>query len=100
MPATRARIAAADRRDRRAYYAGTTAGFEALSDLVRRTHTTTPRYLPLREVYPWVDLHPEQVGLDERHELVEPGVEVDFTAQPRPASIGVWSGPMSLPHAR
>jgi hypothetical protein len=26
--------------------------------------------------------------------------DFSFTAQPRPASIGVWSGPMSAPQAR
>ena len=32
--------------------------YDALHDLLERTHATTPRYKPAREVYPWVDLHP------------------------------------------
>lgn len=33
--------------------------FAALSKLVVSTHTGTPRYQPSRQVYPWVDLHPD-----------------------------------------
>lgn len=50
-----------DRRDRDGYY-GALAGagsYAALSDLVRRTHGTTPSYKPSRELYPWVDLQPD-----------------------------------------
>jgi endonuclease I len=43
------------------YYAelGEEPDFEKLSALVRGTHRTQLRYAPMRQVYPWVDLHPD-----------------------------------------
>jgi endonuclease I len=58
--------AAADERARSAYYASidrsadAAALFDALAELVARTHTGQPRYRPLVHVYPWVDLHPDR----------------------------------------
>jgi endonuclease I len=52
-----------DAQDRTAYYQGVVMGadkdanFDALAQLVDRTHTTKPRYAPGKQVYPWVDLH-------------------------------------------
>jgi endonuclease G len=57
--------AAADRADQAAYYQPIPADLtptqraQALSGLVRATHTITPRYRPMVELYPWVDLHPD-----------------------------------------
>jgi endonuclease G len=56
---------AADQADQAAYYRSIPADLtptqraQALSGLVRATHTTTPRYRPMVELYPWVDLHPD-----------------------------------------
>jgi endonuclease I/V8-like Glu-specific endopeptidase len=43
------------------YYAdlGEEPDFEQLSQLVQGTHRTRLRYAPMRQVYPWVDLHPD-----------------------------------------
>jgi endonuclease G len=55
-----------DRAARDAYYSGfdwnrsPEENYEALSALVRSTHTTTPKYKPLIELYPWIDLHPDR----------------------------------------
>lgn len=54
-----------DRQHREAYYDGLPESldeaelFEWLSDLLRRTHSSQPRYKPSTQVYPWVDLHPD-----------------------------------------
>lgn len=51
---------------RDAYYAaidvnaGRAAVFDALSDLLTRTHTPKPAYKPATHVYPFVDLHPDR----------------------------------------
>ncbi|MBN1206665.1 MAG: endonuclease [Myxococcaceae bacterium] len=52
---------AAARRAQELYYAelGEELDFALLSELVRGTHHTRPRYAPMRQVYPWVDLHPD-----------------------------------------
>jgi endonuclease I/V8-like Glu-specific endopeptidase len=48
------------------YYAGIDdrgapeARFAALTELLERTHQPRPKYRPLVEVYPWVDLHPDR----------------------------------------
>ena len=53
-----------DRRDCAAYYEGLSESldendlFERLSELLRQTHANQPRYQPSKDVYPWVDLHP------------------------------------------
>jgi endonuclease I/V8-like Glu-specific endopeptidase len=55
---------AADAAARDRYYAdvpkrlNASKRFATLGELVRRTHTTQPRYEPRRHVYPWVDLQP------------------------------------------
>jgi endonuclease G len=57
---------AADAEQRERYYGGVElsgggeALFQALSELVTRTHARRPRYKPMRLVYPWVDLHPDR----------------------------------------
>ena len=57
--------AQADQADRAAYYRNVpddlppAARFQALSRLLRATHTSTPGYRPMDELYPWVDLHPD-----------------------------------------
>lgn len=48
---------AADADAARAYYDGVSP--DALADLVTRTHERQPRYVPARELYPWVDLQPD-----------------------------------------
>lgn len=56
--------AKADRVARDTYYEGRALPNDAeeayrwLAELVRSTHRETPRYRPMVEVYPWVDLHP------------------------------------------
>ncbi len=55
----------ADRDARDAYYAdirtGTPAELRrALTQLLESTHAHRPAYKPMRMVYPWVDLHPDQ----------------------------------------
>jgi endonuclease I/V8-like Glu-specific endopeptidase len=56
--------AEADRRDRDAYYRGLQTNlspaqlYDALGELVRSTHRNRPKYNPIRQVYPWVDLQP------------------------------------------
>lgn len=55
-----------DAADRTAYYSGISATlnpsqlFDALSELVRTTHTKELGYKPSLHLYPWVDLHPNQ----------------------------------------
>ncbi|HEY1084626.1 MAG TPA: endonuclease, partial [Prosthecobacter sp.] len=57
---------AGDDEDRTAYYEGidwTQPGdalFARLSNLLKNTHKTQPRYRPAVEVYPWVDLQPNK----------------------------------------
>ena len=47
------------------FYAGidheqaATALYQALSQLLRETHTLQPAYKPARELYPWIDLQPD-----------------------------------------
>lgn len=55
----------ADRTARELYYdalatADPDALRRALSELLERTHTPQLKYQPLRQVYPWVDLHPDR----------------------------------------
>jgi endonuclease I len=56
----------ADQAARDAYYAdvawdaGAASLFDALSRLLKRTHTSRPAYKPMLHVYPWVDLHPDR----------------------------------------
>lgn len=58
--------AAADAQAATAYYseipAHTTGRplFKALSQRVKSSHTHAPRYRPARELYPWIDLHPDR----------------------------------------
>jgi endonuclease G, mitochondrial len=53
-----------DVRDRDAYYAELDQSaspdqlYAALNQLLEQTHTTTPKYKPMVELYPWIDLHP------------------------------------------
>ena len=53
-----------DRKDRTAYYKGLDKTlspakfFDALSELLTKTHTNQPKYKPSINVYPWVDLQP------------------------------------------
>jgi len=56
-----------DESDRSEYYADLDPDrlsrdelFDQLHDLLKSTHTGRPRYRPSREVYPWVDLHPDR----------------------------------------
>jgi endonuclease G, mitochondrial len=55
-----------DEADRAAYYAGIdtslsqAALFQALSELLTRTHARRPAYKPAVHVYPFVDLHPDR----------------------------------------
>jgi endonuclease G, mitochondrial len=55
---------AQDLADREAYYQGidsnatSSALFTALQKLLTQTHTNAPRYKPMVELYPWIDLHP------------------------------------------
>ncbi len=55
-----------DRTDRTAYYAGFSGEqspqevFQALNGLLTRTHNPQPSYKPGKQVYPWVDLHPDR----------------------------------------
>lgn len=56
---------ARDRQERESYYAGLASDLSGdeltrqLADLVQRTHSRTPSYAPSRQLYPWVDLHPD-----------------------------------------
>ncbi len=56
----------ADTKARTAYYAAIEAKakpaalYAALSKLVTDTHANTPRYQPSKQVYPFVDLHPDK----------------------------------------
>jgi endonuclease G len=50
--------AAADRADADRYYAG--VELDRLAWLVTDTHRDRPRYKPATELYPWVDLQPDQ----------------------------------------
>ena len=57
----------ADRADRESYYSSidpdelsSSEMFAQLSELLKTTHSTKPRYKPSRHVYPWVDLHPDR----------------------------------------
>lgn len=58
--------AAADAADAAQYYAGIDdraapkAFFAALTELLGRTHVPRPKYQPLVQVYPWVDLRPDR----------------------------------------
>jgi endonuclease G len=58
--------AAADAAAARSYYAAIDptadpdAFYRALSELVTRSHANQLRYKPMRNVYPWVDLHPDR----------------------------------------
>ncbi|MET7619255.1 endonuclease [Streptomyces sp. NPDC005408] len=57
--------AAADRTARDAYYAdirtGSPTGLRgALAELLETTHEHRPAYKPMRMLYPWVDLHPDE----------------------------------------
>ena len=58
--------AAKDESDRTAYYAGISSTlspsqlFDALSDLVTRTHRNKLGYKPMVHLYPWVDLQPSR----------------------------------------
>lgn len=58
--------AAADRTARTAYYQGIRANlnpaplFQALANLLRDTHRTTPAYKPAAHLYPWIDLRPDR----------------------------------------
>jgi endonuclease G, mitochondrial len=53
-----------DRRDREGYYAGLDRDaspdqlYQALHQLLEQTHTTRPKYKPMVELYPLIDLHP------------------------------------------
>lgn len=56
-----------DAQDREQYYASIDADeldseemFQQLSELLKTTHTNTPRYSPSIQVYPWIDLHPDR----------------------------------------
>ncbi len=55
-----------DTRAREAYYAGIgpqidpAAMYWALNKLLHSTHTAQPPYKPGKQVYPWVDLHPDR----------------------------------------
>lgn len=57
---------AKDEADRAAYYAGVDTStnpkalFQALSTLVKSTHSPQPAYKPAVHVYPFVDLHPDR----------------------------------------
>jgi endonuclease G len=88
--------AAADRANQTTYYQPIptdltpTQRAQALSGLVRATHTTTPRYRPMVELYPWVDLHPDlalhtiyaDTVLDPAQLIVEDfGIEAQRTAR-------------------
>jgi endonuclease G len=56
-----------DEGKRRTYYRdvgdnlGSDALYDALSELVTRTHAKQPRYQPGKHVYPWVDLQPNRM---------------------------------------
>jgi endonuclease G, mitochondrial len=56
--------AAQDETDRSTYYQGLDANqrpaalYSALQALLERSHTQKPRYKPMVELYPWIDLHP------------------------------------------
>jgi endonuclease G len=58
--------ATADAAAAQQYYAGIDdqaapeALFEALTELLERTHQPRPKYKPLVQVYPWVDLRPDR----------------------------------------
>lgn len=51
----------ADQAAAKAYYTaiGPAPTFDDLSGLTRAQHRQMPRYAPARELYPWVDLHPD-----------------------------------------
>jgi endonuclease I len=56
-----------DRAERERYYAGIDPDgaapdglYATLHDLVSRTHREALRYAPARQLYPWVDLHPDR----------------------------------------
>jgi endonuclease G, mitochondrial len=58
--------AEADRHAREQYYAGIDATaspdelYRALGQLVRSSHERQPVYKPSRELYPWIELHPDR----------------------------------------
>jgi endonuclease G, mitochondrial len=82
--------AAQDKQDRDAYYVGinlranATAMFQALSGLLERTHSNKPRYKPMVELYPWIDLHPngklQSIYSGEQFEPVE-FIRADFRTE-------------------
>ncbi|MBI5517282.1 MAG: endonuclease [Deltaproteobacteria bacterium] len=84
--------AAADARARESYYAGVDSGaapealYDALSELVTSTHDQPPKYNPSRELYPWVDLHPDgtlRSIYSSRAMDPEEALRHDLTALPR-----------------
>jgi endonuclease G len=84
-----------------AYYAALPNGgtpqarFLALSDLLTRTHTQTPRYDPAAEVYPWVDLWPDgklRSLYSAREHAPEELIRADRAAQERRAALAAREG--------
>jgi endonuclease I len=51
--------AVADRADADRFYAG--VRLDQLAALLRQTHNVQPRYQPVKELYPWVDLQPDRL---------------------------------------
>ncbi|TQK50390.1 endonuclease I [Streptomyces sp. SLBN-118] len=88
--------AAADRIARDAYYAdirtGSPTGLRrALAELLEATHEHRPAYKPMRMLYPWVDLHPdEQLRSIYSGKDFTPEELIEADAAVEAARIGRW----------
>lgn len=88
--------AATDRTARDAYYADIRTGSpaalrRALTELLETTHENRPAYKPMRMLYPWVDLHPdEQLRSIYSGKDFTPEELIEADAAVEAARIGRW----------
>jgi hypothetical protein len=97
--------AAADQANQAASYRGVpaeltpTERYQALSDLVRTTHATTPGYRPMVELYHLVDLHPDlKLHAIYSDRLIEPAAVIleDFRVEAERAARLATAGPETV----